>query len=216
MKITYLVLPLLLLGACGDKNKEKNPRCITEINEIQVFQVVKKDNKVSGLAFACSMTQPDNGNCLGMPVRIPYGLFDSLEEDQKITPPAGKCFIFEKKTYDKGWEYISVDGKLRRVPVINLEYVYDITHDLGYKIHYEDVLAECVSKSTEELKSSDLNVEDVCKCYTDYLMPNAREILQMKASKEREEKGGAFHKEFCATVGSKCGTMLTFIKKWCE
>lgn len=216
MKITYLVLPLLLLGACGDKNEEKNPRCITEINEIQVFQVIKKDNRVSGLAFACSMKIPDSGNCLGMPVLIPYGLFDSLEEDQKITPPSGTCFVFEESMYDKGWEYVTVDGKLRRTPIINLEYEYDLTHDIGYKVHSKEAYDECVSKSTKELQDSNLNVEDVCKCYTDYLMTNARNILQKKASKERVEMGMAFHKEFCATVGSKCGTMLTFIQKWCE
>lgn len=120
MKRFSLLLAILLCACSLSLNSEstngfkveKNSEC-ADFNRIEVFQTL--DN--FALANVCDSSYSDL--CLGMVVRIDKDWNMELWDDKVITPPDGKCFI-----YDGTYQYETKTELKKTVPVLRFGYKY--------------------------------------------------------------------------------------------
>lgn len=120
MKRIFLLLAILLCACSPLLNSEstngfkaeKNSEC-ADFDRIEVFQTL--DN--FALANVCDSNYSDL--CIGMVVRIDKDWNMELWDDKVITPPEGKCFI-----YDGTYQYETKAESQKTVPVLRFGYKY--------------------------------------------------------------------------------------------
>lgn len=170
--------PLLNSESTNGLKAEKNSSC-ADFNRIKVFQTL--DN--FALANVCDSSYSDL--CIGMVVRIDKDWNMELWDDKVITPPEGKCFI-----YDGTYQYETKAESKKTVPVLRFGYKYtpasmdealnrasveiDSFHkSCLYSVEVEDVkhksdkrnFCDCAKQAmtdgiAETLKSSDVSTKD--------------------------------------------------------
>ena len=112
MKKIYLLLPLALC-AC-DRNE--NPECLKNLNEVQVIDVIGDAND-GPAALAVNCNKKMGGGCIGDTVLLPKGFATNIQKDQKFKVPELYCFVKVGE-----FEYIRNDKKKDRVPVVEYRY----------------------------------------------------------------------------------------------
>lgn len=118
-----LFLSVLFLSACSSiatsSNEPENTWKATKNTECADFDKVKVFQTLDNFALAnvCDKDYPDL--CMSMVVRIDKDFDMELWDDKYITPPEGKCFV-----YNGTYEYETKAESHKTVPVIDFGYKY--------------------------------------------------------------------------------------------
>lgn len=203
MKKPYFLLPLALC-ACGNND---NPQCLKNIKEVQVFEIIGEQNDgPAALAVNCDIKMPmTDGGCIGNTVLLPQGGFPSLQKDQKIRPPRHHCFVQVGE-----FEYTRNDGKKDKVPVVEFRYNKKTLSETDWADMLEDgrnkTYTDCIHYAGIEFKNA--KAEDnakACKCFSDYMWDNYKEIRNIKDDVQRTNKLESFGSTFHKYIEQNCG-----------
>lgn len=209
MKKTCMLL-LLALCACDTHDNNINPECLTNITEVQVFDVVgDPDNGPAALAVNCNVKMPltDDG-CIGDTVLLPKGFLPSMQKDQKIKAPRHYCFVKVGE-----YEYVRNDGKKDKIPVIEYRYNKKILSESDWADILEDghnkTYTECVHYAAKEFKDAKPEDNDrSCKCFADYMWNGYKDLRGIQDPAERKKATDIFYKTFHAEIKKQCGSEI--------
>lgn len=199
------ILSTLVLVACNMEENQLNPKCATELKEIQVTHNVSEG---WSLALTCSIKNLDTDTCIGVPVLIQHN--NNLIPGQRIVPPTNKCFVFT------GYKSTGKNGVKGETAVVGFEPKYSFTHPIGYDMWRDMVYQDCLSNNGKDKDTSSEELAKLCACSSDYFMKNVRSIMKIKSDKRRSKKTDEFAKHLCKNVILECGSAPEFLNKYCK
>lgn len=144
-----------------DIKRELNEKCLANIEEVEVFQVLND----GALAKACEQS---SSYCLGMVVAVPQIQNEELWDKKRIKAPNGKCIVVNG-TY----KYTSNDGNNRTVPIVGFDYKYYPANEAEANERMEATFNElrnkCLNESINEPNANKEKIIEICECYVDQM-----------------------------------------------
>lgn len=161
-----------------------------DIKAIKVFQTLND----GALASVCDSSYSDI--CMGATVFVPKSLDKTMWDDKKITPPKGKCFVFNEV-----YKYTSKDDRNRTVPIADFAYQYspkseeeavERLKELRQELYYS-----CLEEIAKDKKIKSESRTDKCNCLVDAIFETMISGDNLdKIKPEIIKKCGTFPKSF--------------------
>lgn len=166
-----------------------------DIKSVKVFQTLND----GALASVCDNSYSDI--CIGATVFIPKSLDKVMWDDKKITPPKGKCFVFNDV-----YKYTSKDERNRTVPIADFAYQYSPKSEEEAIERLKETHQEAYNSCMEEMaKDKKIKAEDrttKCTCLVDTIFEmmlmsgGDTDTVSTKIGSEVTKKCGPFPKSF--------------------
>lgn len=185
------ILPILFaLSGCalfhdetGDTSiwkGEKNTDC-ADFKTVKVFQTLED----SALASVCDGY--DTKYCNGMTVVVYKKWNQQLWDEKVVTPPKGKCFV-----YDGTVSYKTKVGDSKTVPVLDYRYERSPTSENEANARMEEYVFDFSQQCLYEYENNDNNLSDndkkYCECVTEVMSSFYSTISNiLKSSAEYKE-----------------------------
>jgi hypothetical protein len=190
-KFIFLSLLFVLTGCALFHNEtddtkiwkgEKNTDC-ADFRTVKVFQTLED----SALASVCDGY--DTKYCNGMTVIIAKKWNQQLWDEKVVTPPKGKCFV-----YDGTVSYKTKAGDSKTVPVLDYRYDRSPTSEDEANARLEEYVFDFSQQCLYEYENDDNTLSDndekYCECATEVMSSfytTISNILKSTIDSEKEE-----------------------------
>jgi len=198
-KFVVLFATFALFGCVTQTESDSNYKPVynedcEDVKAVQIFQTLND----GALASVCDSSYSDI--CIGATVFVPKSLDKIMWDDKKITPPKGKCFVFNEV-----YKYTSKDERNRTVPIADFAYQYspkseDELVERMVEAHtklYDACLDEFASTKTKAV-----DAQTKCKCLADTMMTKVISIMASDGNDDNTTSDESFNKE----IVKKCGS----------
>lgn len=199
-KFVVLFVAFALLGCVnqtesGSNYKPTYNEDCEDVKAVKVFQTLND----GALASVCDSSYSDI--CMGATVFVPKLLDKTMWDDKKITPPKGKCFVFNDV-----YKYTSKDERNRTVPIADFAYQYSPKSDeelAERMVESRDKLYDICIEEFESTKSAKGESQTKCKCLADTMVikiasikASGDDMSEQDLNKKIVQECGSFPKSF--------------------
>lgn len=196
-----MLFAILSLAGCvnqiesGSEYKPVYNEDCEDIKAVKVFQTLND----GALASVCDSSYSDI--CMGATVFVPKSLDKTMWDDKKITPPQGKCFVFNDV-----YKYTSKNDRSRTVPIASFAYKYSPKSEdelIERMMEGRDKLYDACIEEFKSTKNAKGDAQTKCKCLADTIVikvtsakASNEDISEQDVNKEIIKECGTFPKSF--------------------
>lgn len=197
-KFIMLFAIFFLMGCVNQTESGSNYKPVynedcEDIKSVKIFQTL--DN--GALASVCDSSYSDI--CTGATVFVPKLLDKTMWDDKKITPPQGKCFVFNAV-----YKYTSKDERNRTVPIADFAYKYSPKSEdelIERMVEGRDKLYYACIEEFQLTKKAKEEAQAKCKCLADTIT-----IKVLSAVSEENVDNNVSEEPWNKEIVKKCGT----------